>query len=245
MLAEEQAKMTRLEQLYSKNPDDLSEEEKAEIHKAEIEQYEKEHAHLYDDDHGDHADHGNDETVARDSYLGQEHDEHYDFDADHAEFDESWHEDDHGDHDGHYDDPHHGKGEDFKPVQDWPDRDDEGLESDHAEKEDLEPADEDSEDGEGESAEAGESDDSVDEAPVDHDDYDDGFHDDEACAPSGPVVDMNHATAEELETLPGIGPKLAEAIIEHRPFETFDDLEAVPGLSPEKVNAMIDRLMLG
>ena len=56
---------------------------------------------------------------------------------------------------------------------------------------------------------------------------------------------MNHATAEELQTLPGIGPKLAEAIIEYRPFETFDDLEAVPGLSSEKVNAMIDRLMLG
>lgn len=241
MLAEEQAKMTRLEQLYSKNPDDLSEEEKSEIHKAEIEQYEKEHAHLYDDDHGDHADHGNDETVARDSYLGQEHDEHYDFDADHAEFDESWHEDDHGDHDGHYDDHHHGEGEDSKSNQDRPNREEEGLESDHVEKEDLEPVDEDSKDGEGESAEADKSD----GAPAARDDYDDGFHDDEACAPSGPVVDMNHATAEELKTLPGIGPKLAEAIIEYRPFETFDDLEAVPGLSSEKVNAMIDRLMLG
>jgi len=243
MLVEEQAKMSRLEQLYSKNPDDLSEDEKAEIHKAEIEQYEKEHAHLYDDDHS--GEHGNDETVARDSYVGEEHDGHYDFDADHAEFDESWHEDDHSFHDGHEDDPHHTHHteDDFKPVQDWPDREGEGLESDHAEKEDLTPENEEAEDNEEEPAET--EDTTEEDEASGEDDYDDSFNDDEACAPSDPVVDMNHASAEELETLPGIGPKLAEAIIEHRPFETFDDLGKVPGLSPDKINAMIDRLMLG
>jgi competence protein ComEA len=58
-------------------------------------------------------------------------------------------------------------------------------------------------------------------------------------------VDVNHSTLEELESLPGVGPVLAQAIIDHRPFETFDDLEAVPGLGPDKLNKMIDRLMIG
>ena len=48
--AEEAARQTRLEKLYSKPSTDLSEEEKAEMHRAEIEQYEREHAHLYLED---------------------------------------------------------------------------------------------------------------------------------------------------------------------------------------------------
>lgn len=227
LMAEEQAKMTRLEQLNAKNPDELSEEEKAEIHKAEIEQYEKEHAHLYDDEHEHDNDGGEtSETVSRDSYLGQEQDGHYDFDADHAEFDESWHEDDQGIQEGQKDNSHHSD-EDSKTAEDLPERENGGMESDQAEKEEVEP-----EIAEGEEASYEQS-------------QDDGFYDDDACAPSGPVIDINHASADELQTLPGVGPKLAEAIIEYRPFETFDDLENVPGLSPDKVNAMIDRLMLG
>lgn len=49
------------------------------------------------------------------------------------------------------------------------------------------------------------------------------------------VVDVNRADAEELTQLPGIGPKLAEAIIEERvangPFISPDDLARVPGIS--------------
>ena len=58
-------------------------------------------------------------------------------------------------------------------------------------------------------------------------------------------MDLNHATLEELMTLPGVGPKMAEAIMNHRPFETFDEVENVPGLGSKKLGAMIDRLMLG
>ena len=56
--------------------------------------------------------------------------------------------------------------------------------------------------------------------------------------PAGGLVNLNTATAAELELLPGIGPALAEAIIEYRdgngPFETLEELMDVPGIGPAK-----------
>ncbi len=50
------------------------------------------------------------------------------------------------------------------------------------------------------------------------------------------AVDVNSASQTELETLPGIGPSKAGAIIEYRstngPFVTLDDLDRVPGIGP-------------
>lgn len=43
-------------------------------------------------------------------------------------------------------------------------------------------------------------------------------------------LEINNASYEELQTLPGIGPKLAERIMAHRPYQKLDDLEAVPGI---------------
>ena len=52
-------------------------------------------------------------------------------------------------------------------------------------------------------------------------------------APSGPL-DLNTATATDLETLPGIGPTLAEAIVRQREkmgrFQSVDDLKQVRGI---------------
>jgi competence protein ComEA len=56
--------------------------------------------------------------------------------------------------------------------------------------------------------------------------------------PAGPV-DVNRASAGELETLPGVGPATAAAIVAERdlngPFASFDDLERVPGIGPAKL----------
>jgi competence protein ComEA len=49
-------------------------------------------------------------------------------------------------------------------------------------------------------------------------------------------VDLNRATSTELETLPGVGPATAAAIIADRqrngPFATVDDLDRVTGIGP-------------
>ena len=49
-------------------------------------------------------------------------------------------------------------------------------------------------------------------------------------------VDLNAATAAELDALPGIGPVLAQRIVDHRgrhgPFRTVDQLDDVPGIGP-------------
>jgi competence protein ComEA len=54
-------------------------------------------------------------------------------------------------------------------------------------------------------------------------------------APQGPV-DINAASAEELQRLPGIGPVIAERIVEWRRengrFQSADELARVPGIGP-------------
>ncbi len=66
-----------------------------------------------------------------------------------------------------------------------------------------------------------------------------------SSVPAGPV-DLNAATAAELDRLPGIGPATAQAIVEHRgangPFVTVDDLEAVRGIGPAKLEVIRDQV---
>jgi competence protein ComEA len=61
------------------------------------------------------------------------------------------------------------------------------------------------------------------------------------ASPAGPV-NVNTATAAELESLPGVGPATATAIVDERtrngPFASVDDLERVPGIGPAKLAAL-------
>jgi competence protein ComEA len=52
-------------------------------------------------------------------------------------------------------------------------------------------------------------------------------------------VDINIGSADELDSLPGIGPSLAKAIMVARPFSRPEDIERVKGISP----AMAGRLL--
>ena len=58
------------------------------------------------------------------------------------------------------------------------------------------------------------------------------------------VIDLNLATQEQLESLPGIGPAKATAIVEHResvgPFQTPGDLRAVPGIGEMTFQRLAD-----
>ncbi|HRZ87832.1 MAG TPA: ComEA family DNA-binding protein, partial [bacterium] len=59
------------------------------------------------------------------------------------------------------------------------------------------------------------------------------------------AVNINTATGEELDRLPGIGPKIASRIVEHRksrPFREAKDLMNVDGIGEKKYDALKDRI---
>jgi len=60
--------------------------------------------------------------------------------------------------------------------------------------------------------------------------------------PGGGLINLNQADASELETLPGVGPVLAERIVadreENGPFASVDDLGRVPGVGDAIVGAL-------
>ena len=55
-------------------------------------------------------------------------------------------------------------------------------------------------------------------------------------------IDLNTAPSSELESLPGIGPSLANAIIVYRedngPFAAVDDVDNVPGIGPKTLDSI-------
>lgn len=63
------------------------------------------------------------------------------------------------------------------------------------------------------------------------------------------AVDLNTATQAELETVKGIGPKKAQAIIDFRkkngPFKSADDLDKVPGFGKSTVDKVKSSITVG
>ncbi|NOY00341.1 MAG: hypothetical protein GXP30_11490 [Verrucomicrobia bacterium] len=174
----------RLGELYAKPAEDLSEEEKTELHAHETAQYEAEHPKQDEDEHG---------------HAGYDDLENHD---------ESWHEDQkdyHAD-ENHYQDDHDQYG---NPIE----YDEHGHVIEYDEHGHV----------------------------IDPEHTGDEHGN---CEPSGQIINLNEATLEELQSLPGVGPSLAQRLINHRPFGNFDDVLGVPGISEDKLNRMIDRLII-
>jgi len=64
----------------------------------------------------------------------------------------------------------------------------------------------------------------------------------------GLALDLNSATAADLDALPGLGPVLAQRIIDYRrahgPFKKIADLEKVSGIGPKKLEKLKTYLII-
>ena len=61
-------------------------------------------------------------------------------------------------------------------------------------------------------------------------------------------IHLNQATASELDSLPGVGPVIAERIVSYReengPFEAIEDLLDVPGIGEAKLADLRDHVQV-
>ena len=55
---------------------------------------------------------------------------------------------------------------------------------------------------------------------------------------SAGLINLNTAAATDLESLPGIGPSKAAAIIANRPYATVDELDKGPGIGPSTLEQL-------
>lgn len=66
---------------------------------------------------------------------------------------------------------------------------------------------------------------------------------------TGQPIELNRASSDELESLPGIGPAIAAAIVRTRtergPFLSIDELIDVPGIGPSKLEQIRPFVILG
>jgi competence protein ComEA len=70
-----------------------------------------------------------------------------------------------------------------------------------------------------------------------------------ATVSPGSLVNINTATAQQLDALPGIGPVVAQSIItyrqQHGPFQHIEDIMNVPGIGPATFDSMQTLITVG
>lgn len=70
-----------------------------------------------------------------------------------------------------------------------------------------------------------------------------------AKQPPKKPIDVNQASAEELEKLPGVGPVTAKAIVSYRekngPFRRLEELMIIQGISEERLEKLRPWLTVG
>ena len=59
---------------------------------------------------------------------------------------------------------------------------------------------------------------------------------------AGEKININTASKDELDVLPGIGPVRAQAIIDGRPFKTIEDVMKVKGIKEVEFGKIKDMI---
>jgi len=66
---------------------------------------------------------------------------------------------------------------------------------------------------------------------------------------AGVAIDLNHATAQQLTAIPGIGEAMAQRIVdwreEHGPFRRVEDLMKVKGIGEKSLEKMRPHVAVG
>lgn len=63
--------------------------------------------------------------------------------------------------------------------------------------------------------------------------------------PGDPPIDVNTASADELQRLPGVGPVMAGAIVAGRPFRSVGELDRVRGIGPKTLDKLRPFVVVG
>lgn len=67
---------------------------------------------------------------------------------------------------------------------------------------------------------------------------------DGSASSTSSLVNVNTATADELDTLSGVGPATAEKIIDARPFSSVEDIKRVSGIGDATFEKIKDQIII-